>query len=152
MPSFWSAAARGRSVWARRVAPGESGDTSPQPKKSKLQHRATPYVRNALGAQGLKGRHTHRRGLASGALQGSSCWAVRLFRALPWARLLGPFRRRDSAKQRSPAWRPNHSFPFQESAGIQPFMETSSPAGNCAFRGLAHAKAVSNARIDVQLS
>ena len=139
-------------MWARRVAPGESGDTSPQPKKSKLQPRATPYVRNALGAQGLKGRHTHRRGLASGALQGSSCWAVRLFRALPWVRLFGPFRPRDSAKQRSPALAPNCSLPFQKSAGIQPFMETSGPAGNCTLSSLAHPKAVSNARIDVQLS
>jgi hypothetical protein len=34
---LWSAAARGRFGWARRVAPEESGDTSPQSKISKLQ-------------------------------------------------------------------------------------------------------------------
>jgi hypothetical protein len=49
------------------------------------------------------------------------------------------------------SWPCDQSLPFQESTGVQPFMESSNPAGNGAFRGLTHPKAVSHTCVDVQL-
>ena len=51
----WSAAARGRFGWARRVAPKESGDTSPHFKMSNLQIPANAEIEIVAAVKGGTG-------------------------------------------------------------------------------------------------